>query len=274
MKEDLNPKHVEVLPPDLQQRVQQLQSQALNAQQVRSPSQGFDPQQTQQKQKHQHHQGKSMKGSPFSGGKKKAGKPIILMLADAISATFSHKGIFWLGFTVFIAAFYANWMFWSALMLSMGVEGGWEYIWGFGASFGITLFELTPVIWESSRKSNAHQQFALASTPNTIPDASHMDASKLQSDYKNMDRKTRKFFETMRWAAIGLEVFLGITYLGRIGVGMRALFQFLVFLASIFGAEWGAKLALRAADWELPPEVRQQFNEWWNNRSSVKMTNL
>lgn len=69
----------------------------------------------------------------------------------------------------------------------------------------------------------------------------------------------------MRWGSIGLAVFLGVMFLGAIGVGLAALIRLVLFVGSIFGCEWGVSLAIRSAQWELPPQIRDQFNNLLSN---------
>ena len=91
-------------------------------------------------------------------------------------------------------------------------------------------------------------------------------------NYRDSDRKTRNFFKTARWVTIAGEAFVGVMFLGSVGVGVRALFKLLTFIGSIFGTEWGVSLALRAAQFELPPQIREQLNNLIAN--SGKALNL
>ena len=61
-------------------------------------------------------------------------------------------------------------------------------------------------------------------------------------------------------------------FLGSVGVGVKALMKLLTFIGSIFGTEWGVSLALRAAQFELPPQIREQLNNLIAN--SGKALNL
>jgi len=197
-------------------------------------------------------------------------------MSRLIEGTFSHKGMFWLGVAIALVSFIANaWFYYGLLTLS----AGWVYwqaaIGAFMVSFGTTLFEVMPIVWTRSSRNTLEQIFAAGSKPQELPDLNSKvvgDADELMANYRDSDRKTRNFFKTARWFVIAGEAFVGVLFLGSVGVGVRALFKLLTFIASIFGTEWGVSLALRAAQFELPPQIREQLNNLIAN--SGKALNL
>ncbi|MBD2093530.1 hypothetical protein H6F67_27220 [Microcoleus sp. FACHB-1515] len=203
---------------------------------------------------------------PFAGGKPKGS--LILTTSRMLENTFSHKGMFWLGVSVAIASFIANCFFYFSLMIAAGLVPFTAGLGAFAVSFGTSLFEVMPVVWQRSRRNNLNLIFSAGAKPDVLPVLNQSvvgDSKQLIDNYRNSDRDTARFFKTMRWMAIGAESFLAIIFLGNIGTGIRAVFRLLLFVASIFGVEWGVSLALRAASWELPPAIREQLDELLNN---------
>ena len=203
---------------------------------------------------------------PFAGGKPKGS--LILTVTRFLENTFSHKGMFWLGVSLATASFIANCLFYFWLMQAAGLAPFTATLAAFGLSFGTSLFEVMPVVWQRSRRNNLNLIFSAGAKPDTLPVLNESvvgDHKQLIDNYRNSDRDTARFFKTMRWMAIGAEAFLAVIFMGNIGTGIRAVFKLLLFAASIFGVEWGVSLALRAASWELPPAIREQLDELLNN---------
>lgn len=214
----------------------------------------------------QNEQRRAPSADPFAGGKPKGS--LILTTSRMLENTFSHKGMFWLGVSVAIASFIANCFFYFSLMIAAGLVPFTAGLSAFGISFGTSLFEVMPVVWQRSRRNNLNLIFSAGAKPDVLPVLNNKvvgDSKDLIDNYRNSDRDTARFFKTMRWLAIGAESFLAIIFLGNIGTGIRAVFRLLLFVASIFGVEWGVSLALRAASWELPPAIRDQLDELMNN---------
>jgi len=208
--------------------------------------------------------------------KSKGKGSLIWTVTRLLENTFSHKGMFWLGVAIALVAFIANaWFYYGLLTLSASWVP-WQAVLGaFGISFGTTLFEVMPVVWSRSHRNTLEQIFAAGSKPQDLPELNGKvvgDADQLMEDYRNSDRKTRSFFKTARWIVIAGEAFVGVLFLGSVGVGIRAIFKLLTFIGSIFGTEWGVSLSLKAAQFELPPQIREQLNSLIAN--SGKALNL
>ncbi|MBD2156257.1 hypothetical protein [Leptolyngbya sp. FACHB-16] len=190
----------------------------------------------------------------------------ILKVAEFMRQAFSHKGMFWLGVVVAGICFAGNLWFYITLFRDLVPDFAlWQYV-GLGAlaSVSTTLFELMPFVMRRGRKMTLQNIFRAGAKPKDLPELNHKvvgDADELIEDYRNSDRKTREFFEAGRWVAIFIETVLGVIFLGSLGTGFAALIKLGLFVASIFGCEWGVTLALRAAEWELPPQIRQQLDE-------------
>jgi len=196
-----------------------------------------------------------------------ASKPkgsLIWTMSRLIESTFSHKGMFWLGVAIALVSFVANaWFYYGLLTLAAGWVPWQAAIGAFGISFGTTLFEVMPIVWTRSHRNILEQIFSAGSKPENLPELNGKvvgDADELMENYRDSDRKTRNFFKTARWVTIAGEAFVGVMFLGSVGVGVRALFKLLTFIGSIFGTEWGVSLSLRAAQFELPPQIREQLN--------------
>ena len=189
---------------------------------------------------------------------------LIWSVSRLLENTFSHKGMFWLGVAIALVSFIANaWFYFGVLTQAAGWIPWQAAIGAFGISFGTTLFEVMPVIWSRSHRNTLEQIFAAGSKPQDLPELNGKvvgDAEQLMDDYRNSDRKTRSFFKTARWVVIAGEAFVGVLFLGSVGVGVRALMKLLTFIGSIFGTEWGVSLSLKAAQFELPPQIRDQLN--------------
>ncbi len=189
---------------------------------------------------------------------------LIWTIAELLRNIFSHKGAFWLGIVIFLVCFICNTIFYFLLLLNGAGWGTWQALGG-GAliSSFTTLFEVIPVVWAIGYQSSLYLVFKEASKPTQLPVLNRKvtNADDLVWQYRNSDRQTRDFFRSMRYLAIGVEVFVGVVFLGAIGTGLRAVLALALFVASIFGAEWGVSMALRAANWELPPAIRKQFDE-------------
>jgi hypothetical protein len=189
---------------------------------------------------------------------------LIWTMARLIENTFSHKGMFWLGVAIALVSFAANaWFYYGLLTQAAGWIPWQAGLGAIGISFGTTLFEVMPVIWSRSPRNTLEQIFAAGSKPQDLPELNGNvvgDADQLMNDYRNSDRQTRNFFKTARWVVIAGESLVGVLFLGSVGVGARALFKLMTFVASIFGTEWGVSLSLRAAQFELPPQIREQLN--------------
>lgn len=193
---------------------------------------------------------------------------LILTVTRLLEDTFSHKGMFWLGVGIASASFIANTLFYYWLLQSGGFVPATAALAAFTISFGTSLFEVMPVVWQRSRRNNLNLIFSAGAKPDTLPVLNQAvvgDSKQLIDNYKNSDRDTARFFKTMRWLAIGAETFLAVIFMGNVGTGIRAVFKLLLFGVSIFGVEWGVSLALRAASWELPPAIREQMDELINN---------
>lgn len=198
---------------------------------------------------------------PSLGGSK--GSPI-WAIATFLRNVFSYKGSFWMGVTIFLIAFIYNWLFYFNLLLQRGGMGDWQ-------SAGIatvissftTLFEMIPVVMTVGYQNRLHEIFREASKPTTLPvlNKKTTNANDLLEAYRNADRDTRDFFKFMRWAAIGFEIFVGLAFIGAVGAGFSAALALILFAASIFGCEVGLTMALRSANWELPPGIRKQYDE-------------
>lgn len=202
---------------------------------------------------------------PFAP-KPKTKDSTILKVAEFMRQAFSHRGMFWLGVTVACVCFVGNLWFYITLFRDLMPEFAlWQYG-GLGilASVSTTLFELMPVVMRRGRKMALHNIFRAGAKPRELPDLNHKvvgDADELIEDYRNSDKQTREFFEAGRWVAIFIETVLGVIFLGSLGSGFAALIRLGLFVASIFGCEWGVTLALRAAEWELPPQIRKQLDD-------------
>jgi len=211
-------------------------------------------------------QSSSSQDSPASADPN-ASKPkgsLIWTMSRLIESTFSHKGMFWLGVAIALASFIANaWFYYGLLTLAAGWMPWQAAIGAFGISFGTTLFEVMPIVWTRGHRNTLEQIFSAGSKPENLPELNGKvvgDAEELMANYRDSDRKTRNFFKTARWVTIAGEAFVGVMFLGSVGVGMKALFKLLTFIGSIFGTEWGVSLSLRAAQFELPPQIREQLN--------------
>jgi len=203
---------------------------------------------------------------PFD--KNKSTGSLIWNTARLLEAIFSHRGMFWLGVSITLICFVLNVWFYYGLMLLLGLVPYQAALGGFGISFATTLFELMPQLRQRSSRLALHHIFNAGSKPNSIPNLPESvvsDAPQIIADYKNTEKNNREFFKTMRWVAISAESFLGVLFIGNIGVGIRSLMKLITFGASIFGCEWGVSLALRAAESELPPEIKKQFEELITN---------
>ena len=201
---------------------------------------------------------------------------LIWTMTRFMENAFSHKGMFWLGVAIALASFIANaWFYYGLLTLAADWVPWQAAIGAFGISFGTTLFEVMPIVWTRSHRNTLEQIFSAGSKPQELPELNGKvvgDADELMENYRDSDRKTRNFFKTARWLVIAGEALVGVLFLGSVGVGVRALFKLLTFIGSIFGTEWGVSLALRAAQFELPPQIREQLNHLIAN--SGKALNL
>lgn len=223
----------------------------------------------------QSHQPQDVEGSADPSASKGKGS-LIWTVSRFIENAFSHKGMFWLGVAIALVSFIANaWFYYGLLTLAAGWVPWQAAIGAFGISFGTTLFEVMPIVWTRSHRNTLEQIFSAGSKPQELPELNNKvvgDADELMENYRDSDRKTRNFFKTARWVVIAGESFVGILFLGSVGVGVRALFKLLTFIGSIFGTEWGVSLSLRAAQFELPPQIREQLNNLIAN--SGKALNL
>lgn len=211
--------------------------------------------------------GSGRSADPFAPENKDKGS-LIWNTARFLRNLFSHRGAFWLGAAIALVSFIANTFFYFGLLTLGGLTGWQAAIGGAGISFATALFRLMPVILTHSREMTLSQIFSAGAKPKELPELSDKvvgDAEELMRNYRNSDRSTRNFFKTMRWIAIGAESFLGVLFLGGVGVGGRALLKLITFVISSNGLEWGVILALRAAEWELPPAIRRQLDELINN---------
>lgn len=207
----------------------------------------------------------TVSADPFAPKPKTKGSAI-LKVAEFMRQAFSHKGMFWLGVVVGGVCFLGNLWFYITLFRDLVPEFAlWQYV-GLGAlaSVATTLFELMPVVMRRGRKMTLQNIFRAGAKPNELPNLNPKvvgDAQELIEDYRNSDKQTREFFEAGRWVAIFIETVLGVIFLGSLGSGFGALIRLGLFVASIFGCEWGVTLALRAAEWELPPQIRKQLDD-------------
>lgn len=215
---------------------------------------------------------------PAASGKKSANpnapgnKPktsLIYKINGALNYIFSHRGYFWLGLTIGGSFFAVNLWFYHDLLATVAGWSGFQQWFGAALiSTGTTLFEITPVVWNRNAKSSLEMIFSAGSKPRVIPELDPnvvSDAEHLTRNYQNAEKNARRFFGGARWVAIAIESFLGFMFLGSIGAGMRGLFKLIFFLLSIFGTEWGFTMAIRAAQFELPPAIREQFAQLWGN---------
>jgi hypothetical protein len=212
------------------------------------------------KRKNQNSQGTGRSASPSKSGQTKGS--LVWSVTKLIETVFSHKGMFWLGVAIALVSFIANLQFYFWLLELFGVSGWGLPLGAFGISFGTCLFEVMPTIWGRSRTVQLNQIFSAASKPDELPslNPSITNADELIQSYRDSDRKTSSFFKMMRWVAIAAESLLGVLFIGNVGVGGRALIKLLQFIGSVFGVEWGVALAVKAGQFELPPEVRDQLN--------------
>ena len=204
---------------------------------------------------------------------------LVWSIARFMETLFSHVGMFWLGVTVATVSFVSNVWFYCTLLQNVADFAPWQWL-GLALllASGTTLFEVSPIIWTRGYRNSLHQIFAAAAKPQELPELNGKivgNAEQLIADYRNSDRHTLHFFQSMRWGSIGLEVFLGVMFLGAIGVGLAALIRLVLFVGSIFGCEWGVSLAIRSAQWELPPQIREQFNNLLSHAGkSLKLKRL
>lgn len=207
----------------------------------------------------------TVSADPYAPKAKTKGSTI-LKVAEFMRQAFSHKGMFWLGVVVAGICFAGNLWFYITLFRDLLPEFSlWQYG-GLGilASVSTTLFELMPVVMRRGRKMTLQNIFRAGAAPKELPELNRKvvgDAEELLEEYRNSDRATREFFEAGRWVAIFIETVLGVIFLGSLGSGFGALIRLGLFVASIFGCEWGVTLALRAAEWELPPQIRKQLDD-------------
>jgi len=201
---------------------------------------------------------------PFAS-EEKEDQGIILKLAKLMQDIFSHKGMFWLGVSVAVVCFLGNLWFYYSLFGELTEYAIWQCA-GLAllVSCSTTLFELMPVIMTQGRRNRLRQILHAGAKPRDLPELNPKvvgDAEDLMKAYRNSDKETKEFFEMGRWIAIFLEAIVGFIFMGSLGSGFGALISLGLFIASIFGCEWGVSLALRAAEWELPPAIRQQLDE-------------
>lgn len=200
-----------------------------------------------------------------SAGRAKPKGNSIYKIARLIENIFSHRGLFVLGVAVAIICFYFNCSFWVAVIQDvLGYGPAASLLFGFLISMGTSIFQVLPAALRQSRRLKLQQLFSAAIKPAHLPainDKVVPDAEQMLTEYKESDRARRKFFNMMRWLAYGMEVLMGIIFLGRVGAGFGAIVRLALFIFSIIGVEWGISLALRASQDELPPSIRAQFDE-------------
>jgi hypothetical protein len=134
---------------------------------------------------------------------------------------------------------------------------------GLAITFVTTYFEVGPVLRKRSAVSALSQLFKAASMPSKLPTVSnraHHNPRELTDNYRMARKRYESNAMTMRWMAIGIEVLLGILFLGSVGVGMNALLKLVWFVASIFGTEHGLVMSITAGEMELPSVVQKQLN--------------
>jgi hypothetical protein len=215
-------------------------------------------------------------GHPTAGKAKPRGGSAIYNFAQVIENVFSHRGLFVLGVVVTLVCFYANASFWVNVFASVGYAGAIALFLGVLASFGTSIFQVLPVVYQHSRRLSLMRLFSAGIKPDRLPainDKVVPDAERMLTQYKESDRARRKFFSLMRWVAYGVETLMGVIFLGSVGTGFVGIVQLLMFVVSIVGVEWGVSLALRASQDELPPNVQQQFDsliEKSNQQLSLK----
>lgn len=209
-------------------------------------------------------QGDRKDGSSADPKQSKVNGSLIWTVTRFIENAFSHRGMFWLGVSVALIAFFFNAWFYAGVLEGLASVAPIVAIpGGIGIAFATSLFEVMPLVWTRSHRMMLEQIFSAGAKPTDLPELNNKavgDADQLMEDYRNSDRKTRNFFKTARWVTIAFETFMGVMFLGRVGAGAGALMKLLGFVASIFGVEWGVSLALRAAQFELPPQIREQLN--------------
>jgi|GEM_PF-1597476 len=176
---------------------------------------------------------------------------------------FSYRSMFFLGIGIALIAFGFNVLFYFGLFSDVV---GLEFFLAIPAalilSFGTSLFQLMPELQTATARMSLHQLFVAGTKPKVIPviDPSVVaDSKNLIADYRQTEVKRRQFFKMARLLSFVVEVFLGIMFIGNIGAGVGAAFSLIGFALSVWGVEAGVKLALKAGEDALPPQVQAQL---------------
>jgi len=209
-------------------------------------------------------------GSRFSpyGGQVEQGSAIYRMKLF-IENLFSYRSVFWLGIGIAVVAFGFNALFYFGLATNVF---GWGFIGAtLGAlvlAFGTSLFQLMPELQTTTARMSLHQIFVAGSKPKLVPvlDPNVVaDYQDLIADYRQTEVNRRAFFKMARRGSFLVEAILGVLFIGNIGAGIGAFFSLVFFGLSVWGVEAGVKLALKAGEDDLSPQIKQQLKNLLEN---------
>ena len=209
--------------------------------------------------------------APSTGAKKSA----VECITDSLYSASSHRTQVWIGLGIAGVFGISNALFYSGLLGSFALALPIALIGGFAISGITTYFEVGPIVRKKSGRSALETLWRMGSRVSKLPTISrnaHHDPQELRDNYRKTEKRYEEGANRMRWMCIGIEVMLGLTFLGSVGTGMAALWKLIWFVASIFGTEHGVVMAIRAGEMEIPAAARAQLDQEMNRNQKLELS--
>jgi hypothetical protein len=209
--------------------------------------------------------------APSTGAKKSA----VEWITGALYSASSHRTQVWIGLGIAGIFGVSNALFYSGLLSSFSLALPIALIGGIAISAITTYFEVGPVVRKKSGRSALEQIWRMGSRVSKLPTVSrqaHHNPEELRDNYRKTEKRYEEGANRMRWLCIGVEVMLGLTFLGSVGTGTAALWKLLWFVASIFGTEHGVVMAIRAGEMEIPAAARAQLDQEMNRNKRLELS--
>lgn len=209
--------------------------------------------------------------APSTGTKRNA----VEWVTDALHSASSHRTQVWIGLGIAAVFGISNALFYSGLLSSFALALPIAALGGLAISGITTYFEVGPVVRKKSGRSALEQIWRMGARVSRLPNISknaHHNPQELRDNYRKTEKRYEEGANRMRWICIGIEVLLGLTFLGAVGTGMPALWKLVWFVSSIFGTEHGIVMAIRAGEMELPSAARAQLDRELNRNQALELS--
>ena len=209
--------------------------------------------------------------APSTGAKQSA----VEWVTNALYSASSHRTQVWIGLGIAGVFGVSNALFYTGLLSSFALALPIAVVGGLAISAITTYFEVGPVVRKKSGRSALEQLWRMGSRVSKLPNVSrnaHHNPEELRDNYRKTEKRYEEGANRMRWLGIGIEVLLGLTFLGSVGTGMAALWKLVWFIASIFGTEHGVVMAIRAGEMEIPAAARAQLDQEMNRNQRLDLS--